>query len=408
MFSNLKATKIIVLIGLLLVIIFKINFSDLLLTECYTNQPSYHSGDEATLYYSSQRVFPFNVNIPIIDANKKEVFSIHLSYHKEDVDENNVLSDGLQLTHKQTFTIPENIKSGIYFINGKHPLIIKNKTPQSNICVVYPFMNNLIYQPYQYQTVFDIKAATTSFLRTVYEDSYTKGLKKLFTEIDANYITDIDLEDNTNFSNQQLLIIYGKATYFTPKMKQNIDDFVENGGNLIIISSYYQNNICWYNSSTAKVTLIHPKSDAIQSWQGYLKQQNDSITTVSPLNYVYGGFTDKSDNLIINNTNHPILKGVANINVATYLNMSLPTIWDDKNPIIDTSKMKVHNAEILAYGKASYNNFNGIRGIFIFQPNKTSGKIISLVSEDWCLEKNYAKNKDIQLITKNAIDFLMK
>lgn len=406
MFSNLKATKIIVLIGLLLVIIFKINFSDLLLTECYTNQPSYHSGDEATLYYSSQRVFPFNVNIPIIDTNKEEVFSIHLPYYKEAIAENKVLLDGLQLTHKQTFTIPENIKPGIYFINGKHPLIIKNKTPQSNICVVYPFMNNLIYQPYQHQTVFDIKAATTSFLRTVYEDDYTKGLKKLFTEIDANYITDIDLEDNTNFSNQQLLIIYGKATYFTPKMKQNIDDFVENGGNLLIMSSYYQNNICWYNSSTAKVTLIHPKSDAIQSWQGYLKQQNDSITTVSPLNYAYGGFTDKSDSLIILQATHPVLKGVAKINVSTYLNMSLPSIWDNKKPIIDTLKMKVHHAEILAYNKASYNNNKGVRGIFIFQPTKTSGKIMSLVSEDWCLEKNYAKNKDIQLITKNAIKYL--
>lgn len=406
MFSNLKATKIIVLIGLLLVIFFKINFSDLLLNECYTNQPAYYAGDEVTLYYSSQRVFPFNVNIPIIDANKEEVFSIHLSYHKEAIDENNVLSDGLQLTHKQTFTIPENIKSGIYFINGKHPLIIKNKTPQSNISVVYPFMNNLIYQPYQYQTVFDVKAATTSFLRTVYEDDYTKGLKKLFTEIDANYITDIDLENNTNLKNQQLLIIYGKATYFTTKMKQNIDDFVENGGNLLIMSAYYQNNICWYDSSNSKVTLIHPESDAIQSWQGYLTQQNDSITAVSPLNYAYGGFSDKSDSLIILQATHPVLKGVAKINVATYLNMSLPSIWDNKKPIIDTSKMKVHHAGILAYNKASYNNNKGVRGIFIFQPTKTSGKIMSLVSEDWCLEKNYAKNKDIQLITKNAIKYL--
>ena len=86
--------------------------------------------------------------------------------------------------------------------------------------------------------------------------------------------------------------------------------------------------------------------------------------------------------------------------------MSLPTIWDNKKPIIDTLKMKVHHAEILAYNKASYNNNKGVRGIFIFQPTKTSGKIMSLVSEDWCLEKNYAKNKDIQLITKNAIKYL--
>lgn len=408
MFSNLKATKIIVLIGLLLVIIFKINFSDLLLNECYTNQPSYHSGDEVTLYYSSQRVFPFNINIPIVDINKKEVFSVELAYQSEEGDDDKVLKEGFQFSHKHTFTLPKNMMSGIYFINGKHPLIIKNKTSSSKISVVYPFMNNLIYQPYQYQTVFDAKTASTSFLRTVYEDNYTKGLKKLFTEIDANYITDIDLEDNSNLKNQQLLIIYGKATYFTPKMKQNIDDFVENGGNLLIMSSYYQNNICWYNSSTAKVTLIHPESEAIQSWQGYLNLQNDSITTVSPLNYAYGGFTDKSGNLIIKHANHPILKGVAKINVESYLNMSLPTIWADEKPIIDTSKMKVYHAEILAYNKASYNKSKGIRSVFIFQPTKTSGKIISLVSEDWCLEKNYSKNKDIQLITKNAIDFLTK
>ncbi len=273
---------------------------------------------------------------------------------------------------------------------------------------MYPFMNNLIYQPYQHQAVFDVKAATTSFLRTVYEDNYTKGLKKLFTEIDANYITDIDLEDNTNFKNQQLLIIYGKATYFTSKMKQNIDDFVENGGNLLIISSYYQNNICWYNSITSKVTLIHPESNVIQSWQGYLAKNNDSTTTLTPLTYAYGGFTDKSGNLIINHANHPILKGVAKINVETYLNISLPTNWENGKPIIDTSKMKVVDAKIIAYNKAKYYDNKGVKGIFIFQPTKTSGEIISLVSEDWCLKKNYGENKEIQLITKNAIDYLSK
>tara|TARA_R110000782_G_scaffold80846_4_gene159883 strand:+ start:94536 stop:95759 length:1224 start_codon:yes stop_codon:yes gene_type:complete len=407
MFSNLKATKIIVLIGLLLVIIFKINFSDLLLNECYTNQPSYHSGDEVTLYYSSQRVFPFNINIPIIDINNKEVFSINIPFGQETTNENEVLTEGFQYTTNRTFIIPENIKSGIYFINGKHPLIVKQ--PSTNkITVVYPFMNNLIYQPYQHQAVFDVKAATTSFLRTVYEDNYTKGLKKLFTEIDANYITDIDLEDNTNFKNQQLLIIYGKATYFTSKMKQNIDDFVENGGNLLIISSYYQNNICWYNSITSKVTLIHPESNVIQSWQGYLAKNNDSTTTLTPLTYAYGGFTDKSGNLIINHANHPILKGVAKINVETYLNISLPTNWENGKPIIDTSKMKVVDAKIIAYNKAKYYDNKGVKGIFIFQPTKTSGEIISLVSEDWCLKKNYGENKEIQLITKNAIDYLSK
>jgi len=126
MFSNLKATKIIVLIGLLLVIIFKINFSDLLLNECYTNQPSYHSGDEVTLYYSSQRVFPFNINIPIIDINNKEVFSINIPFGQETTNENEVLTEGFQYTTNRTFIIPENIKSGIYFINGKHTLTWKH------------------------------------------------------------------------------------------------------------------------------------------------------------------------------------------------------------------------------------------------------------------------------------------
>lgn len=408
MFSNLKATKIIVFVGLLLVIIFKINFSDLLLAECYTDQPSYYAGDEVTLYYSSHRTVDASISIPIFDINKNESFSVELPCKKEKIERKKALINGMQIKNKQTFIIPKDAKSGIYFINGKHPLIIKSKTPQSNISVVYPFMNNQIYQPLQHQTVFNIKAPQTSLLRTAYEDDYTKGLKKLFTDIEANYITDIDLENNTNLKNQQLLIIYGKATYYTPKMKQNIDDFVENGGNLLIMSSYYQNNICWYNSSTAKVTLIHPKSNAIQSWQGYLNQQNDSITALTPLSYVYGGFSTDKNNLQIASPQHPIFKGVKNFNVNSFLDMSLSVFWENEQPFIDTSEAKIYNAEILAFGKASYNNDKGIRGIFVFQPSKTSGKIISLVSEDWCLEKNFAKNKDIQLITKNAIDYLMK
>jgi hypothetical protein len=406
MFNYLKVTKIIVFVGLLVVIFFEINFSDFSMTECYTHQPSYYSKDEVKIYYSSQKKFPFNVSIPVVDVNNKEAFSVSLPFLQYTTKNDKVLSKGLQYTNGHSFNIPQNLKSGIYFINGKYPFIIKQK-PIHKITVVYPFMNSLIYQPYQNKNVFSAKVPITSFLRTTYEDDYTKGLKKMFAEINANFITDVDLEDENNIKHQKLIILYGKATYFTPKMKRNLDNYVENGGNLLIMSSYYQNNICWYDSSNSKVTLIHPESDAIQSWQGYLSQQNDSITTLTPLNYAYGGFSDKSDSLIILQANHPVLKGVAKINVETYLNMSLPTIWDGKKPIIDTSKMKVHHAEILAYNKASYNNSKGVRGIFIFQPTKTSGKIISLVSEDWCLEKNF-KNKDIQLITKNAIDYLSK
>ena len=407
MFKELKIIKIIVFVGLLLVIIFKINFSDLLLKEAYTDKPSYYSGEKITIYYSSQRVFPFNINIPIVDVNNKEVFSVELPYQQENTNVDEILTEGLQYTIAHTFTIPKNVTSGIYFINGKHPLIIKQQ-PTNKITVVYPFMNNLIYQSYQHQTVFDIKAKETSLLRTVYIDGCTKGLKKMFTEIDANFITDIDLEDNSNLSQQQLIIIYGKATYFTPKMKQNLDAYIENGGNLLIMSSYYQNNICWYNSSTSKVTLIHPESEAIQSWQSYLTLHNDSTTKLTSLNYAYGGFSSNKNHLTINNSKHPVLANVKNLAITSYLNISLPTIWEGKKPTIDTSKTTIYHAEILAYEKTSYNKNNGVRGIFVFQPTKTSGKIISLISEDWCLEKNYEKNKDIQLITKNAINFLMK
>jgi hypothetical protein len=405
MFSNLKTTKIIVLIGLLSVIIFKINFSDLLLKETYTDKPSYYSGEKVNIYYSSQRVFPFNINIPVVDINNKEVFSIELPYQQENTNDD-ILSLGLQYTIAHTFIIPENITSGIYFINGKHPLIVKQQ-PKSEITVVYPFMNNLIYQPYQHKGIFDVKAASASFLRTVYEDDYTNGLKKLFNKINANYTTDIDLEDKEHYKSQKLIIIYGKSTYYTPKMKQNMDAFVENGGNLLIMSSYYQNNICWYDSSNSKITLIHPESDAILSWQAYNLQHNDS-SSLTPLSYVNGGFSGNKNNLKINNSKHPVLEDVKNLSIASYLNMSLPTMWDGEKPIIDTAKSNVFNAEILAYGKAFYNNNKGIRGIFIFQPTKTSGKIISLVSEDWCLKKNYGENKEIQLITKNAIDYLSK
>ena len=51
-----------------------------------------------------------------------------------------------------------------------------------------------------------------------------------------------------------------------------------------------------------------------------------------------------------------------------------------------------HKSELLAFNKCYYKGLkNNLGGIYLIQPDSTSGMILSLGTEDWCLYKNQIK-----------------
>jgi len=67
-----------------------------------------------------------------------------------------------------------------------------------------------------------------------------------------------------------------------------------------------------------------------------------------------------------------------------------------------------YKSDLLAFNNCFNEDLkNNIGGIYLIQPDSTSGKILSLGSMDWCLEKNQ-KNEIVSGITKKALQLLMK
>ncbi len=410
MFKELKLIKLLVFGGLLFAIILKMDLPDLLLKELFTDKPSYYPGEVVKVYTSTDFFISYSDNMEITDCAGKVVDTFKAQIKNQLSTSKNVLSEGLNFKTFVEYKIPDKLKSGIYLINNKFPLIIKSKEKYT-ITVVYPFINNVFYQSVEDKTVFSENNKYASLLRTTPFDKYSEGLKSLFVGLEnsssVNYISDIDLEKISNFESSKLLIIYGKSTCWTPKMRSSVDDYIKNGGNILLMTTYACNNICWYNPYLKNITMYDSVSTKMCSWPNYDSLNYKNILGVSYLN---GGYSTAIHYKIANST-HPILAKISGneIKFNADLYSSPPIIWYDDLPRIDLTSLGFYKGDLIAYNTASYRKEDkGIKGIFVLQPDSTSGKIVSLGSEDWCIKENFEGKIELQLITQNAIDYLLK
>lgn len=387
----------------------KIEFNTVSISNLYVDQPSYYAGETANIYFSTNDYFPFNKTIFIDDIIGNHVDSFQATVEKQSTLTKNVLRDGLGYKNVYKYKIASDMRPGIYLINNLIPLIIKSKK-KAEVTVVYPYANNTLYQEYENQTVFSLELEKSSLLRQVPIGRYSDGLRGLFNYLDknyqVNYITDLDLEDSTNIEQTDLLIIYGKSPFWTPRMRSSFQSYLNKGGDVLLMSSYVLNNVFWYNKDDYELTLRESESIAMKSWKSY---DNSPPEDLIGLAYEYGGYiTDELENYYkVIRKEHPILKGI---------NDSLIFIKGDLFQGVSILKERALNDslnffrfETLAYTNSHYqNNLNNLVGIFILQPKSTSGKILSLGTEDWCLKDNYEGNEQLQTITKNAVNYLLK
>ncbi len=409
MFKELRLVKLSVFIVLFAIACLGLNYNYLVISQLYFNKPSYYVGDSVTVFSSTKVKLPLKVNLNITDIDKNKVENVAINVKNQLYKKEETLAKGFNFTPSAKVEISKNFKSGVYLINNKYPFVVKSSTTKK-IIVVYPYMNNLLYTSENLTNVFSAKLPQTSLNRTAKIDDYSKGILPFFKSLnyDFGYITDLDLEDSTSFFDSKLLIIYGKSTCWTLKMQQNFTTYLKNGGNVLFITSYVMNDAVSYHKNTNSIMLFNENKGekAIQSWTTKYNISQEKHVGIS---YVNAGYAD--DKFYINaNENYPVLKGLDRdtIEIDANLFASPPVKWYDDLPRINLDAIGFYRSEIIAYSKATYHERdNGIKGIFVLQPDSTSGKIVSLGTEDWCLAKNIGNNKQLQAITKNAINYLI-
>ncbi len=405
MFKELKIIKLIVLVGLLAAILLKMDVLDLSIDQFCVDKTSYVAGDEVLIYATTKAPISSSKTVTIKAISGNEVGNVDLNLERDIKLPINVLKDGIEKHSMSHFQLPLTLKPGIYTIADRYPIVVKGNSTV-DITVVYPLMNNLLYQKVKEASVFSEKIASTSFSRTNYIDEYTLGLGSFFNELEnvysVNYTTDCDLENN-DFQNSKLLIIYGKSSFWTPTMRSNLQAYIAKGGNVLLMSSYALNNVCWYSKDKNEVFLYDElKSDAIESWLGY---DNAPPRDIFGTSLHFGGKSDSVDYLI-KEKKHTIFNGVEGVRLNATLYNSPPVTWNGNEPIIDSTLNKYYIKNILAYNQSiTPSGIKGIKAIFEFQSDSTSGKIINLGAEDWCLEQK--NDPSLQQITKNAIGYLL-
>lgn len=406
MFKELKILKLSLSAIFLMVIIWNVverNQFFVLITE----QASYFQGEDAMIYQAGN--FSREESIQIANLEGKIIFEKKADFQKNidhySCDTDFALKDGIRIEISDTFP------SGIYTINKEFSFVVKNKSI-SEITIVYPYLNNRILQQKSDASVLSNSKNTFTLNHPVFIDRNTFGLAKFFdycsSNYSVNYISDINLEDKSSFEKSRLLIVYGQISFFSDKMKDNMVDFVKKGGNLMVMSSDFCTNVIHRNNNDFSFNNTGKNPDfRIISWLS----KNLDIRKNFGLSAYYGGeplnFNSQHYNILIKN--HPLFKGIEDSIVPIEGKYYIGEFcgWsEDSIPFAD--KLLFYSNQLLAYNLCERGEKkNNVGGIFLTQPDSTSGKIISLGTGDWCLEKNQ-KKKTIFSISTNTLDFLLK
>jgi hypothetical protein len=159
---------------------------------------------------------------------------------------------------------PQKLKSGIYFWENKISMIVKSSDPK-DITVLYPSNTDNAYCVSGGLSMYSLPgpAKIVSFLRPIlnihFSMSFLKWINQSEFNNSINYIADIDLDNELTLSDTKLLIVIGHSEYWTRKARMLVDQFVEQGHHMLVLSG---NTMWWqvrYNS--AKNQLICYKNE---------------------------------------------------------------------------------------------------------------------------------------------------
>jgi len=303
---------------------------------------------------------------------------------------------------------PKHLSSGIYEANRQFPLVIRGKGTET-ITVVIPTISNYFYTPIKEHSFFEQERPQLSLNRAINTDEWTKGLipvfKKLEQKYSVNYLTDLDLEQKELFEQTSVVFLYGRLTFWSPLMLQNIMDYMEKGGKVLIASSnvFYAKFCMNYRDNIAEIRgCENTIGNHLQSWKTVL---TDTSNIYRKLHSDYGGKTISPYGYTILQPKHPLLN---NTNLAKTIDF-----WAEytvgtplKQEVGDSILPLYPNTSIIAYTPCKKTDKQSRVGGIILHRNSQGGAVLSLGSSDWCLPDNQNK-PHIQQITLNAFDFLL-
>lgn len=408
MFRDLKLVKIIVFVFLFVAIVFA-QITDHKNIEIIFKSKAFLSDEELNFQICSntnEEKAPFIVrkvtsNAIVLDTTLK----VNKTY--DFFDEVDMLT---QSNPSEPAFINKKFEAGIYTVNNKFPLVVRSEK-KSDVTIVVPIINKHFYTFSNEKRIFESDSSFISKNRSIRLDEWTKGLAHFISELEenynVNYITDLDLENNRLLKQSKVLVLYGRLTFWSHKMMDNFETFINQGGKVLIASSdvFYAkfcNNEETQRFTTLECVKIEEQGEKIQTWHK-INNTNDFNKFRYKFHSNYGGENEDHSGLEINQKSHPIFKGVNLDDIAKDLDIGDRYLGIPK----EGHGINIQSLSAIAETqcKPNKNNEKPIGGIFEY--NENGSKAIVIGTSDLCLEDSQ-KKKDILKLFLNSIDYLMK
>jgi hypothetical protein len=415
MFKDLKVVKIILFLILAVVIVL--------------NQINEHKNTEfifKPLSYQSQDVFSFliasnnsskNHRFKLENVTSGEVMldsSLTVNKTYDYFNQLNLLDDGYPTTSNEIQNL--SLSPGIYIANDVNPFVV-SKDKKSDITVVFPVANSLLYKAEKSKRIFESTSSYVSSDRPIELDVWTKGMLPFFKGLnnkhDVNYITDLDLENASILTNTKTIILYGQLVFWSSEMIYNVEQFLTNGGRLFIVSSdLFYAKFCFDNVNN-RLEVVNCNSfssnsnSKIQSWNNIAKDSNALAIRYS-FHSNYGGENKSREQVQIQEKEHAIFQGLDLAKISKDLDVGeryigVPNVEKDSKIYLDR---KMNQISILARTNCErQGEVNNIGGVFEYNKER-GGKAIIIGSSDLCLKDSQSKKSVIELFN-NIINYLL-
>lgn len=396
MFKELKVLKLLVFFCVFFLLFFGKNVNNQQQLLFFCSEYSYSSQEPISISFLAENkgLSSGAFHIEDLHGNTPVDLLIEDVMHSDNFGES-VLADGYT-SEKSEFIF--DLKPGFYSVNEIHPLVVKNSSESSQITVVIPLMNILMYQYIKGDKAVYGKNAIISTLQNITMDENLKDARTHFKiwedKYSVNYISDYDLEYFEEEPQPQLLIFAGNVPFWTQKMKTQYELFIENGGNTLLMTSYFQDNYAEFKSQKHQVIVRKPnQNDGYSSWN---KEPNEISSIIS---YAYGG-VPTSVSYADNNG-----KLISDVSIQSDLDMGIR----ETSSLVRFSSGLTYPIEInwLMSRKSQRKGIVNTTGVVeVNLPNNQ--KIVSLGSSDWLRSYNQNIHSDAAKYIMEIIDSLLE
>lgn len=157
-------------------------------------------------------------------------------------------AEGFRLPPRATFDLSPSLPSGVYVLAGKIPFVHRSASP-SSIAVLIPSNTATAFNGAGGRSLYDTPEAPASPVLSFHRPLEPRVLLertwpfvKWFATTspvprETTYLVDSDLDDDNSLDDVQVLIVIGRSEYWTRKMRQHFDAYVNRGGRALLLCS---------------------------------------------------------------------------------------------------------------------------------------------------------------------------